>query len=675
PRGAGPELAAALEGFLRAHPRSPEEGLLRLQLAWALFRREDYAGAAQQAAAVSDAFALGRVYRLARVIEGLSLYHQGEVRRAYGVLRLGADQPPGGADRAEERGAARSAAMATAFAAFRLRDFAGAQAVLEHWAFGGGGAPADPEAALWYGEAAFEAGDLEGAGRAFASISGGAGEFLRGRAGLAWIHYRRGEWREAAGLFDKVMEGGPEGPLAAEALARAGEARYNLGDFAGAILAFERIESRYPGREVAREALRQKGKLLLRRGRAEEAAKAFALYLSAYPGSPGAEEVEYWSALVPFRRGEFEAAGARLLDYAERRPQSPLAGDAYLHAADASYNGGKYLQADRLYRLVMARFPDHPRHREAAYGLLLARLQREEFDAFVRDGRAFAGRYPDSPLSVALLFQVGEVHLTRGGLDEAHRAYRELAARYPDNELAAHALLRIGAIHRRRGSADAALDAYESLLARHPESRLRADALFGAGETLAGIARWAEAKGRFEEFLQRFPGHDFALLARFELGRAEARLGREREAIGHLGAVAAAPGPGGVRAQAGLLLAALRMKAGDLDGAERALGLALESGDPAVAAEALYSRAELMARRGDPAAPAEFLKLTYRHPDQTMWVARALARAGELYEKAGNRPTALRIFQKLRQVAPPGALREAAEEALRRLGGAPGARR
>jgi predicted TPR repeat methyltransferase len=67
--------------------------------------------------------------------------------------------------------------------------------------------------------------------------------------------------------------------------------------------------------------------------------------------------------------------------------------------------------------------------------------------------------------------------------------------------------------------------------------------------------------------------------------------------------------------------------------------------------------------------------LTYRYPDQKMWAARALARAGEMYEKAGNRATALRIFQKMRQVAPPGALRQTAEEAVRRLSRAPAAQR
>lgn len=682
--GAAQELTGALEAFLRKHPRSPEAGPLQLQLAWSLFRREDFAGAGGRAAAVSDAFPLGRIYRLARVIEGLSLYHQGEVRRAYGVLRLGAERPPADPDPQAERSAARSAAMATAFAAFRLRDFAGAQAILSHWAFAAGEGPgtasppkSDPEAALWYGEAAFEAGELEAARRAFASIPPSAPEHLRGRAGLAWIHYRRREWGEAAALFDRVMEGEPEGPLAAEALARAGEARYNLGDLEGAVRAFERIEGRYEGREVAREALLQKGKLLFRRGRFGEAEEAFRRFLARFPGSPAAPEVEYWSALVPLRLGEFEVARVRLLEFAERRKESPLAGDAFLRAADAFYNEGKYLQADRLYRLVMARFPDHPRFGEASYGLLLTRLQREEFEEFLREGRAFAARYPSSPLSIALAFQLGEVNLTRGSLDEAHRAYREVVARYPDNELAAHALLRIGAIHRRRQNVDAALDAYESLLARYPGSRLRADALFGAGETLAGIGRCAEAKRRFEEFLSRFAGHDFALLARFELGRCEARLGDDRAAAGHMEAVAGseAAGAGGVRAQAALLLAALRAKGGDLDGAARALGPALESDDPAIAAEALFSRADLLARRGDPSAASEFLKLTYRHPDQKMWAARALGRAGEMYEKAGNRATALRIFQKMRQAAPPGALREAAEEAVRRLGEAPAARR
>lgn len=675
-KGAAKELASVLDAFLKRHPGSPEAGPLRLQLAWWLFRRESYAEAGRRAAAVSDAYPLGRTYRLARVIEGLSLYHQGEAGRAYGVLRLGAERPPAEGQDPAERAAARSAAMATAFAAFRLRDFSGAQAILAEWAFGKDPRrAADAEAALWHGEAAFEAGGLDAARRAFAAIPREHGLYLRGQAGLAWVHYRRKEWGAAAAVFDQLIERSPEGPLAAEALARAGEARYNLGDFQGAIAAFERVEQGHAGREVAAEAVLQKGKLLFRRGRMDEAEAAFRHFLGRFPRSPAAPEVEYWSALVPFQRGEFGTARERLLEFAGRRKDSPLAGDAYLRAADASYNEGNYLQADRLYRLVMARFPDHPRYREASYGLLLTRLQREEFDAFLKEGRAFADRFPSSPLSIALLFQVGEVNLTRGNMEEALRAYREVAARYPEDELAAHAVLRIGGIHRRRQNVDAALDAYETLIVRYAGSRLRPDALFAAGETLAGIGRCAEAKRRFEEFLSKHPRHDFSLLARFELGRCEARLGNERAAAEHMQAVAGSEEAGGIRAQAALLLAALRAKAGDLDGADRALQTALGSDDPAVAAEALFSRADLMARRGDPSAASEFLKLTYRYPEQRIWAARALARAGEMYEKAGNQATALRIFQKMRETAPPGELRQAAEEAVRRLSQAPAARR
>ena len=109
--------------------------------------------------------------------------------------------------------------------------------------------------------------------------------------------------------------------------------------------------------------------------------------------------------------------------------------------------------------------------------------------------------------------------------------------------------------------------------------------------------------------------------------------------------------------------------------AEKALGVAVQSADPEIAAEALFSRADLLARRKDPRAGAEFLKLTYRYPDRRMWAARALGRAGALYESAGRRATARRIVQKMRKVAPPGAWRAKAEATLRRLGKAPGPRR
>ena len=82
--------------------------------------------------------------------------------------------------------------MATAFAAFRLKDYAGAQEVLNHWAFFAGASKdakaSDDEAALWYGEAAFEAGDLDLARRALKKIPRNSDEWYRAQAALAWIH-------------------------------------------------------------------------------------------------------------------------------------------------------------------------------------------------------------------------------------------------------------------------------------------------------------------------------------------------------------------------------------------------------------------------------------------------------------------------------------------------------
>ncbi|MEE9240774.1 MAG: tetratricopeptide repeat protein, partial [bacterium] len=418
----------SLEEFIRKYPENQHIGPLRLHLAWAQFRRRNYSGAGKLAASVSDEFPLGRIYRLGRVIEGLSLYHQGKVRKAYGVLRTGAERPPTGkSDRPDEKSAARSAAMATAFAAFRLKDYSGAQTVLEHWAFlegfGMEGQAADPEAALWYGEAAFEANDLIRARRAFEKISNSSKVGYRAKAGLAWIHYRNREWEKAAAAFDQVFSMKPSGLLAPEALARAGESRFNLGDYSGALRAFDRVENEFAGGPVARKALLEKGKLLFRRDRYSEAVQAFERYLRKYPKSKDVNQVEFWKALIPFRLARYKTARTRLLAFAERNPKSPLAGIAYLRIGDAYYNEGKYLQADRIYRLMKRRYPKHPRVREATYSLILTRLQRKNFKQFISDARNYIERYGNDDMGIALGFQIGEVLLARGDLTGALRAY------------------------------------------------------------------------------------------------------------------------------------------------------------------------------------------------------------------------------------------------------------
>ena len=101
--------------------------------------------------------------------------------------------------------------------------------------------------------------------------------------------------------------------------------------------------------------------------------------------------------------------------------------------------------------------------------------------------------------------------------------------------------------------------------------------------------------------------------------------------------------------------------------AERALGFAVEFGAPELAAEAFFAHARISTERRHPGAAAEYLKLTYRYPDQKMWVARALGRAGELYEKAGKRTLALRVYRKMSNVVEDPALKRKARTAIRRM--------
>ena len=665
------KLKARLLRFSAANRRKKLSGALRLQLAWKLFRIGVHEEASILAGKASDEFPLGRIYRIARIVEGLSQYHLDKVKRAYGILRLGADYPPVSLDRLAEQDAARSAAMATAFAAFRLRDFEGALDVLKHWAFLPGRGPAispDGLAMLWYGEAAFELGDLDESARAFRAVPRRSPEYYRALGGLAWVQYRKKNWKEAALAFDRVFEHKPGGALAAEALARAGEARFNLRNYDGALQSFERIEEKYRGSDVAKEALYQKAKLLFRRSRFDAAEKNFHDFLKRYPKSKAVAEVKYILALIPFRKGDYALAGKKLLEFRETHEESALAGDAYLRQADASYNERRYREANLLYRLMMNKYPSHPKFSEAVYGRLLSHLQLGEYVKFLSGSREYIDRYPESNLSISLAFQIGEVLLTQRNTGDALKAYKDVIAQYPNNDLAAHALLRMAGIHRSKKDIDKALDSYETLLTRYPEGGFRADGLFGVGETLAGIGRCAEAKQKLTEFLETFPGHDYEMLARFALGRCLVRLVENGAALSHLVMVMNNEFAGmDLRSQSALLAAELYRKRKKYADAQRALGMVVEFGAREQAAEAFFAHARISSERRGPGAAAEYLKLTYRYPDQKMWVARAFDRAGGLYERAGKRTLALRIYRKMGKVVEIPAFKRKARVAIRRI--------
>ncbi len=666
------KLKARILKFSTANRPNMLVGALRLQLAWKLFRIGAYEEASLLAGRVSDEFPLGRIYRIARIVEGLSQYHLDKVKRAYGILRLGADSPPDSIHRLAERSAARSAAMATAFAAFRLKDFRGARDLLKHWVFPPGGASTiskDGLAILWYGEAAFELGNLDDAERAFRAVPDDAPEFYRALGGIAWVQYRKKNWREAALAFDRVFEYEPSGALAAEALARSGEARFNLRDYDGALQSFERVEKKYRGSGVAREVLYQKAKLLFRRSRFDAAEENFHAFLSRYPKSEAAPEIKYLLALIPFRRGHYSLAREKLHPFLKAHKDSSFAGDGYLRLADSSYNEGRYREASRLYRRMMSQYPSHPKFSEAVYGLLLSQLHLSEYARFLAGAREYIDLYPESNLSISLAFQIGEVLFTRRKLEGALKAYSDVIARYPDNALATHAMLRIAGIHRSRKDIDKALDAYEILLTRYPTSSLHANGLFGVGETLASIGRCTEAKKNLAEFLESYPGHAYETLARLTLGHCLVRLLEYDAALPHLVMVMSDALTAGadLRSQSAFLAAGIYVKRKRYTDAERALELTVEFGEPELAAAAFFERARIFSERGEPKAAAEYLKLTYRYPDQNIWVARALKSAGELYEKQGKHLIALRVYQKMGKVARGATFQREARIAIKRI--------
>ena len=431
---------------------------------------------------------------------------------------------------------------------------------------------------------------------------------------------------------------------------------------------FERIEEKYRGSDVAKEALFQKAKLLFRRSRFDAAEKNFHDFLKRYPKSKAVAEVEYILALIPFRKGDYALAGKKLLEFRETHKESALVGDAYLRQADASYNERRYREANLLYRLMMNKYPSHPKFSEAVYGRLLSHLQLGEYVKFRSGAREYIDRYPESNLSISLAFQIGEVLLTQGNTGDALKAYKDVIAQYPGNDLAAHALLRMAGIHRSKRDIDKALDSYETLLTRYPEGGFRADGLFGVGETLAGIGRCAEAKQKLTEFLETFPGHDYEMLARFALGRCLVRLVENGAALSHLVMVMNNEFAGmDLRSQSALLAAELYRKRKKYADAQRALGMVVEFGARELAAEAFFAHARISSERRGPGAAAEYLKLTYRYPDQKIWVARAYDRAGGLYERAGKRTLALRIYRKMSKVVGIPAFKRKARIAIRRI--------
>jgi len=267
----------------------------------------------------------------------------------------------------------------------------------------------------------------------------------------------------------------------------------------------------------------------------------------------------------------------------------------------------------------------------------------------------YLGRFPDGEKSYEARFRYAQALFAVGDYMKAAEAFRIVASdKQFDANREAAAYSRILSVTKLAGEGDHVppafveplVTAYEDYVALNPQGDKSAEILFKEGDTYVRADRDTQAIGAFDRLVRSYPEHRLASEASDSLARAQFRVGDFPAAERSSEKALAAAGPGGTlaarRAEIENLSALAIFKQGEkaeeetrfAEAAGHYLRLVERMPTSPVAVRALYNAAVTTERAGDrPAAAALFEKLPARYPDSDL-APDAAVRLAELAKDA-----------------------------------------
>ena len=539
------EAEAQLRSVAARRADGPYAEAALLELGLLLYVGRRYEEAAETFGALLDENARGPYAGEAARMRGEAYAALGDPARAGEAFR----QAEGlGTATAETRA---EVAFQDAYARFRAGETDAATEALLAVAASDPTGPRAGEALFWAGEAAYQAGRFARAEEILEDFVARFPDHRQADAGryvLAWTHFRRRDYAQAANAFERFLsayDGGAESvPYYADALLRLGDAYFALGRYDDARAVYARVPAATPGREGGDYALYQTGQAFGSQGRADDALDVYNRLLREYPSSGLFAQALVAQGALYAARGDDSLAVAAYERVVRERPQSPAAPRALVGIGDVRANAGRLAEAEAAYRAALARYPSSPLAVDALDGLAFV-LEEQGRDDEVEGAVAEAERRvtdPDARARIRLsraqsalaagddslavvrleglladgatgeteaeaLLALAGAYASTGDAASGARALRRLLTRYPDSPLAPEAQLQLASALLAAGDASAALDVAAGYPALYPDDAERvAAALALEADALQALGRDAEADDRLRLLVARYPG-------------------------------------------------------------------------------------------------------------------------------------------------------------------------
>lgn len=463
---------------------------------------------------------------------------------------------------------------------------------------------------------------------------GDSGFAAEAQAGIAWCYFQQNDYEGALRAFKSVADTHPDSPVAAEARLRAADCLYHLQRWDRAAELYAQVGAE-PTSEWADEALYWLGVTYEQQGEAKKALAAhtrlvnehresqrlsdahfrigqlqsaagnneaaIAAYQAAADAAQDAQHKQQALAHLAWARYQqdgSEGSLAELERVVKDDPESALAAELSYRVAHAHFGAERYQRSLEVLQGLVASHPEHERLGEAFY-LLAACHEKlgheQEAEKFYRQVLEQGEQSEYLAHATAALVTL---YATRGELDQAQQlagslersgasaeavafafytvaealskaekhaqavpVYLKALKAAPESETAPYAQLGVGWAKLAGGDLTAA-EAFQAVIQKHPDSEAAQGAIEGVlavGEKLFAQEQYAQAQGLYQQIVDGFPESEFVDEAQYGLAWALLRQDKGDEALPLFSQAAAAASSPAVAAdaryQAALLLA------------------------------------------------------------------------------------------------------------------------
>lgn len=190
----------------------------------------------------------------------------------------------------------------------------------------------------------------------------------------------------------------------------------------------------------------KQGEQLSSQGKHADAASAYLRAAREFPKDQRAAQAAVNAEIEAKRAADLTTVAAAAALLAENHKGSKEAGDGLWIAANTYQSVGLFSEAAGYHEQIVADFPKHEHHQDAAYNAVLLRTTVGDHAKAISDGEAYKKAYPRGEDADEVVFLMGKAHEKAEKWKDAERLYAryELASRNPNTQV--EALVRLATV-------------------------------------------------------------------------------------------------------------------------------------------------------------------------------------------------------------------------------------